>query len=60
MLLSIVAILNIFVFEPSIICEYDLTDLDFAQFADDASNPVNVDTWFDVEKTVVYVRVKYK
>ena len=28
-LFSLVAVLNIFVLEPAIICVYDLTDLDF-------------------------------
>ena len=47
---SLVAVFNIFVFEPAIICEYDLTDLDFEQFAVGATQPVNIDTWFDKEK----------
>ncbi|MCW3171384.1 hypothetical protein [Shewanella subflava] len=49
-LFSLVALFNIFVLEPNMSCEYDLTDLDFEQFAEGATHPVNIDTWFDKEK----------
>ena len=49
-LFSLVAVLNIFVLEPAIVCEVDLTDFDFEQLAEGATHPVNVDTWFDKEK----------
>ena len=49
-LFSLVALFNIFVLEPAIICEVDLTDFDFSQFTDGAAHPVNIYTWFDKEK----------